>query len=166
MSKVILSILVLALGATAQNMDITFKDGTECHGCDSIHRYTIMWKWDGGTRNGYIGKEAPFLYEEPYKHGKPFGFVKSYYPTGQLASSMPVGKHPEGATGFEWRVTGQLWVIHPMKFQKKDHWNRGWDNLMVLHGMEISFSEDGAPRFFSCYREGEYKGSSPRDCQW
>src|SRR5574343_23849 len=70
--KLIIAILLLTIGAFAQNT--TYKDGTDCE-CDSI--------WSGYYGSGELRWEIPFI------NGKEHGVVKSYYESGALMREIP-----------------------------------------------------------------------------
>lgn len=68
MNKIILTVLVMALGAAAH--DTTYKDGTGCGGCDSIHKE--------------YGKPGILLSDVPLVNGKMHGEARYYNESGSL----------------------------------------------------------------------------------
>ena len=68
--KFIIAILLLTIGAFAQNT--TYKDGTDCE-CDSIKYFY----YESGSING----------EVPFTNGKENGIRKEYYESGKLAGT-------------------------------------------------------------------------------
>src|SRR5574343_63096 len=92
--KLIIAILLLTIGAFAQNT--TYKDGTDCE-CDSIQSYyygsgALMWEtpYINGNAHGvdkWYYESGALMEEVLYINGKAHGVEKTYYRSGALAGT-------------------------------------------------------------------------------
>jgi hypothetical protein len=126
--KLIIAILLLAIGAFAQNT--TYKDGTDCE-CDSI-------------RSDYY-TSGELMSEVPYINGKPNGTHKLYHANGNLQITATYNNGKQHGT--------ENWYYRNGNLQFTVTYNNG-----KRHGIDKEYFRNGNLAGTATYNNGKLIG--------
>ena len=106
--KLIIAVLLLAIGTFAQNTK--YKDGTDCE-CDSI--VTTYTASEANAVYGFSDITEDAEREIPFKNGKINGIAKRYYESGALEGEHPHINGKENGIAKVYYESGALEGEHP-----------------------------------------------------